>query len=59
MVTLTQNVTKIVNQIAEQVPDMSGIRYATEPGQALSFSPPDGAAEGNQTIEQDRGDRLA
>jgi iron-sulfur cluster assembly protein len=53
MLTLTENVTEIVNQLAEQVPDMSGIRVATEPdGQALSVSPADGAAEGDQTIEQ-------
>lgn len=54
MLALTENVTEIVNQLAEEVPEMSGVRIATEPdGQSLSVSPAGHAVDGDHTIEQD------
>ena len=54
MLALTENVTEIVNKLAEEVPEMSGVRIATEAdGQSLSVSPADHAVDGDQTIEQD------
>ena len=54
MLALTENVTEIVKQLAEEVPAISGIRVATEPdGQSLSVSPADQAAPGDQVVEQD------
>jgi iron-sulfur cluster assembly protein len=54
MLALTENVTEIVNKLAEEVPEMSGVRIATEPdGQALSVSPANAAIDGDQKIEQD------
>ena len=54
MLALTENVTEIVNKLAEEVPEMSGVRIATEPdGQSLSVSPADHAAAGDEVIEQD------
>ena len=53
MLALTENVTEIVNKLAEEVPEMSGVRIATEPdGQSLSVSPADHAAAGDEVIEQ-------
>ena len=53
MLALTENVTEIVNKLAEEVPEMSGVRIATEAdGQSLSVSPADHAVDGDQTIEQ-------
>ena len=54
MLALTENVTEIVNKLAEEMPEMSGIRVATEAdGQSLSVSPADHAVDGDQVVEQD------
>ena len=54
MLALTENVTEIVKQLAQEVPEISGLRIAAEAdGQSLSVSPVDRAAENDQTIEQD------
>ena len=54
MLALTENVTEIVKKLAEEVPEISGLRLATEPdGQSLSVSPADHAEQGDQVIEQD------
>lgn len=53
MLALTENVTDIVKQLTEEVPEISGLRIATEPdGQSLSVSPADHAEQDDQTIEQ-------
>ena len=54
MLALTENVTDIVKQLAEEVPGISGLRIATEPdGQSLSVSPADHAEQADQVVEQD------
>ena len=54
MLALTENVTEIVKKLAEEVPEMSGVRIATEPdGQSLSVTPADQAAPTDQVVEQD------
>ena len=54
MLALTENVTEIVKQLTEEVPDIAGIRVATEPdGQSLSVSPAEQAVPGDQVVEQD------
>ena len=54
MLALTENVTEIVKQLTSEVPEISALRIAAEPdGQALSVSPADQAAAGDQVIEQD------
>lgn len=54
MLTLTENVTEIVKQLTDQVPEISALRIATEPdGQSMSVGPAEQAAEGDQVIEQD------
>ena len=54
MLTLTENVTEIVKQSTDEVPEISALRIAAEPdGQALSVSPADQAAPTDQVIEQD------
>ena len=54
MLTLTENVTDIVNQLTDQVPEVNALRIAAEAdGQSLSVGPADQAAEGDQVIEQD------
>ena len=54
MLALTENVTEIVKQLTAEVPEMSGVRIATEPdGQSLSVSPADQAAPTDQVVEQD------
>ncbi|WP_210649471.1 Fe-S cluster assembly protein HesB [Nocardioides sp. SYSU D00065] len=53
MLALTENVTQIVNQLAQEVPEVSGIRVAAEPdGQSLSVSPANEAVAGDQVVEQ-------
>ena len=54
MLALTENVTDIVKQLAEEVPGISGLRIATEPdGQSLSVSPADHAEQADPVVEQD------
>lgn len=54
MLALTENVTEIVKKLAEEVPEVSGLRIAAEgDGQSLSVSPADHAEQDDQTIEQD------
>lgn len=54
MLALTENVTEIVKKLAEEVPEISGLRIAAEAdGQSLSVSPADHAQQDDQTIEQD------
>ena len=54
MLALTENVTEIVNKLTEEVPEISGLRIATEAdGQSLSVSPADHAETEDQVVEQD------
>jgi iron-sulfur cluster assembly protein len=54
MLALTENVTEIVKKLAEEVPEVSALRIATEPdGQSLSVSPAAEAEAQDQVIEQD------
>ena len=54
MLALTENVTEIVKQLTDEVPEISALRIATEDdGQALSVSPADHAETDDQVIEQD------
>ena len=54
MLALTENVTAIVRTLAEEVPEISGLRIAAEAdGQSLSVSPTDHAEQDDQLIEQD------
>ena len=54
MLALTENVTEIVKKLAEEVPEISGLRIAAEAdGQSLSVSPADHAEQDDQMIEQD------
>jgi iron-sulfur cluster assembly protein len=51
---LTENVTDIVKKLAEEVPEISALRIATESdGESLSVSPADHAESDDQVIEQD------
>jgi Fe-S cluster assembly iron-binding protein IscA len=51
---LTENVTDIVNKLTEEVPEISGLRIATEAdGQSLSVSPADHGETDDQVIQQD------
>jgi Fe-S cluster assembly iron-binding protein IscA len=51
---LTENVTDIVKQLADEVPEISALRNATEAaGQSLSVSPAGHAEADDQVIEQD------
>jgi Fe-S cluster assembly iron-binding protein IscA len=51
---LTENVTDIVKKLAEEVPEISALRIATESdGQSLTVSPADHAESDDQVIEQD------
>ena len=54
MLALTENVTEIVKQLTNEVPEISALRIAAEAdGQSLAVSPADQAADGDQVIEQD------
>ena len=54
MLALTENVTTIVKKLAEEVPEISALRIATEPdGESLSVSPAQEAAPEDQILEQD------
>lgn len=54
MLALTENVTTIVKRLAEEVPEISALRIATEPdGESLSVSPAQEAAPDDQVLEQD------
>ena len=54
MLALTENVTEIVNKLTAEVPEISGLRIATEAdGQSLSVSPADHAEADDQVVEQD------
>lgn len=54
MLALTENMTEIVKQLAKEVPEISGLRIATEPdGQSMSVSPADHAEPDDQVVEQD------
>lgn len=54
MLALTENVTDIVKKLAEEVPEISALRIATEAdGQSLTVSPADHAESDDQVIEQD------
>lgn len=53
MLALTENVTEIVKQLAAEVPEISGLRIATEPdGQAMSISPAESAQQDDHVVEQ-------
>ena len=52
MLALTENVTDIVKKLAEEVPEISALRIATESdGESLSVSPADHAESDDQVIE--------
>ena len=54
MLALTENVTEIVKQLAEEVPEISALRIATEAdGESLSVSPADHAESDDLVLEQD------
>ena len=54
MLALTENVTDIVKKLTEEVPELSGLRIATEAdGQSLTVSPADHAESDDQVIQQD------
>ena len=54
MLALTENVTEIVKQLAQEVPEVSGLRIAAEAdGQSLAISPADQAAQDDLVVEQD------
>ena len=54
MLALTENVTDIVKKLADEVPEISALRIATEAdGQSLSVTPADQAAPNDQVVEQD------
>ena len=54
MLALTENVTDIVKQLADEVPEITALRIATEAdGESLSVSPADHAESDDQVIEQD------
>ncbi|GAB3033300.1 hypothetical protein GCM10011376_31000 [Nocardioides flavus (ex Wang et al. 2016)] len=54
MLALTENVTEIVKKLAEEVPEISALRIATEAdGESLSVSPADHAETDDQVIQQD------
>lgn len=54
MLALTENVTEIVKKLADEVPEIAGLRIAAEAdGQSLSVSPADSAQQDDQMIEQD------
>lgn len=54
MLALTENVTEIVKKLAEEVPEISALRIATEPdGESLSVSPADHAESDDLVLEQD------
>jgi Fe-S cluster assembly iron-binding protein IscA len=54
LLTLTENVTTIVKKLAEDVPEISGLRIAAEAdGQSLSVSPAEEAQPEDQVVEQD------
>jgi Fe-S cluster assembly iron-binding protein IscA len=54
MLALTENVTEIVKKLAEEVPEISALRIATEPdGESLSVSPADHAEADDVVLEQD------
>ena len=53
MLALTENVTEIVKKLAEEVPEISGLRIAAESdGESLSLSPVDQAAPDDVVVEQ-------
>ena len=54
MLALTENVTEIVKQLTQEVPEISALRIAAEPdGQSLAVSPADHAEPSDQVVEQD------
>lgn len=54
MLALTENVTTIVKKLAEEVPEIAGLRIAAEAdGQSLSVSPAEQAEAEDQVVEQD------
>ena len=56
MLALTENVTEIVKKLAEEVPEISALRIATEgdgDSLALSVSPADHAESDDVVLEQD------
>jgi Fe-S cluster assembly iron-binding protein IscA len=54
MLALTENVTEIVKKLAEEVPEISALRIATETdGESLSVSPADHAETDDVVLEQD------
>ena len=54
MLTLTENASTIVKDIAEQIPDASGLRITSESGAQPAFevAPAAAAEPGDETVEQ-------
>jgi iron-sulfur cluster assembly protein len=54
MLTLTENASTIVKDIAEQIPDASGLRITSESGTQPAFevAPAASAEPGDETVEQ-------
>ncbi len=54
MLALTENVTEIVKKLADEIPEISALRIATEAdGQSLSVTPADHAEADDHVVEQD------
>lgn len=54
MLALTENVTEIVKKLAEEVPEISALRIATEAdGSSLAVTPADHAEADDLVVEQD------
>ena len=54
MLALTENVTEIVKKLAEQVPEISALRIATEAdGESLAVTPAQHAEVDDVVVEQD------
>ena len=54
MLALTENVTEIVKKLAEEVPEISALRIATEgDGASLTVTPADHAEADDLVVEQD------
>ncbi len=55
MLTLTENASTIVKDIAEQIPEISGLRITSEAGDQPAFevAPANAPEPGDDTVEQD------
>ena len=52
MLTLTDNASTIINDIATQIPEASGLRISSGEGDAFEVAPAAAAEPGDQVVEQ-------